>query len=170
MQWINVGVVLVMLGVSGVSAHAKPALELEGCLAVNSYAQSIRVSAIEKLSLVVADRYAFSLFGEHTFRNYALTNALFGGVEYRVLKGRVQLPVGVVGGMSSLHIGQYAFVQPVVGAQCGVLLWLTEAASVRLHYYAKRYAAEQVVFGSDMFLGVNVRIGQLHRQGSPPSR
>jgi hypothetical protein len=156
MQWLAIVFVVIIL--SWVPGRAKPALELEGCLAINSFANALRISAIEKVSLVVAERYALSVFGEHSARNYSFTNALAGGVEYRLLKGKVQLPAGVFGGINSLHIGQYAFVQPLAGGHCGVILWLTEAASVRCNYYGKLYFGEQTIFGSDLFLGVNVRI------------
>jgi hypothetical protein len=139
---------------------SKPTVELEGCFSLNSFSNNVRISAIEKASLVFRENVVANFFGEQSYRNYSFINSIFTGVEYRFLRKNVQLPIGLFCGLNDIHIGQYSSILPVVGANTGFILPFNEIVSLRVNYYGKCYYAEQNVFGNDIYIGIGIKINK----------
>lgn len=167
---MRISVVLFLTFVITSSSFSKPEFELEGCFALNSFSNNVRVSIVEKFSYVFRQNMAVSLFGEHAFRNGSSVNSFFAGPEYRfAFRYPIEVPLGIFGGIYDLHIGQASIVIPVIGANTGLFVWLTENVSLRVSYYGKFYFDETTVFGNDIYIGLGVKIKNWFGK-SPDSR
>jgi hypothetical protein len=145
---------IIMTAITAVYVHAftAPVIETEGCFALNSLAANYRITLLEKVGLAINNNFAITVCGEQSLRNNSFTNSIFTGMEYRPGR-KLQVPLGLFGGISNIHIGYYRSLTPVAGCNSGLIIWLNEAASLRINYLAKLYFDKAIVFGNDCFFG-----------------
>lgn len=128
--------------------------EIGGALSLYTFNKSLSVLLTENAGYNLTPSLNFSLSGEQLYRNHSFTSSNYSGVEYRFTFSNIQLPVGMLLGFKTLHIGSFSKLIPICGATSGLYFKVADNVQIRSIYRGKLYFDSIKIWGNDLLLGI----------------
>jgi hypothetical protein len=128
--------------------------EASGLLSFESYGDNVYLNNYLEIGTNLIPSANASLAAEFAYRNYSakLRSAL--SLSYRLQLKRNEIRFGILGGLSSLHIGSYSDNSAIAGLEGLLDVRVSRQISIRLKHRSCWYFEENSIYGATFLMGI----------------